>query len=79
MSLQKRLPYLSWHRLSARSNSSLPTCSLPITVMQTVTDSYAVPQSSLVTILKELTKVKHTNWQLRKSVHQAPPKQNSTP
>ena len=43
-----------------------------------VTDPYPVPQSSLVTILKELVKVKETNKQLRKNIQQMPSKQNPT-
>ena len=49
-----------------------PMYSSPTTVTQTVTALYAVPQSSLVIILKELAKVKQTNWQLRKSIQQMP-------
>ena len=40
-----------------------------------VTASCAVPQSSLVTILKELAIAKQTNWQLRKNIQQMLPKQ----
>ena len=43
-----------------------------MTVTQTVTVSYVVPQSSLVTILKELAKVKQINWQLKKNAQMVP-------
>ena len=52
-----------------------PTCSPPTTVKQTVTASYAVLQSTLVTILKEIWIVKQNNQQLRKSIQQLSPKQ----
>ena len=38
----------------------------PTTVTQTVTTSYTVPQSSLVTILKQFARAKQMNHQLRK-------------
>ena len=37
-------------------------------ITQTVTASYTVPQSSLVTILKELAKAKETNQQLKRNM-----------
>ena len=37
------------------------TYSTPTTVMEIVTASFAVPQTSLVTIVKELAKAKQTN------------------
>ena len=46
------------------------------TVTQMVTASYAVPQSSLVTICKELAKAKQMNQQPRKSIKQITPKQS---
>ena len=45
---------------------------------QTVTASHIVSQSSLVTIIKELAKVKETNQQLRKGIQQLSSKQNPT-
>ena len=38
-----------------------PTYSSPLPVTEMVTATYAVPQSSLVTNLKELARVKQTN------------------
>ena len=40
---------------------TIPMYSVPTTVTETVAASYAVPQSSLVTILKELAKAKQMN------------------
>ena len=50
-----------------------PTNSSPSAVTQTVTASYVVPQSSLVTILKELVNAKQTNR--KKSIQQVSTKQ----
>ena len=44
-----------------------------------VTASYAVPQSSLVTMLKELAKARQMNRQLRKGVYQTLSKQGPAP
>ena len=50
------------------------TNSLPMTVTQTVTASYGIPQSSLITICEDLAKVKQTNHQLRRNTKLIPPK-----
>ena len=47
---------------------TVPMYSLPTAVMHIVTASYALPQSSLVTIPKEAAKEKQANLQFRKSV-----------
>ena len=52
-----------------------PTYSHPPPVTQTIIVSYAVPQTSVVAILKEVVKTKQSNWQLRKSIQQTLPKQ----
>ena len=48
--------------------SLMPICSPPTMLTQAVGASYIIPLSSLMTILKELTKVKHTNHKLKKNI-----------
>ena len=56
----------------------MPVYSPPMMVTQTVTASYAISQSSLVPVLKEHTKAKQKNPQLRKNVLPVPPMQTAT-
>ena len=58
---------------------STPMYSLCTTVTYMVTASYAVLQSSLVTIYKKIAKAKHMNWHLSSNVQQAPPDQSFIP
>ena len=68
---------------SSTGTSLLPNKNLmyshPITVTQKYTTSYAVLQSTLVTIMNGLVKAKKTNWQLGKSIQQMQPKQTPSP
>ena len=54
-------------------------CSLPNTVIQTVTTSYSVAQYSLIIILKELAKTKQANRQLKRNTQPAQTGPNQAP
>ena len=59
-------------------NMPVQPYSPPTTVTQTMTASYVVLTSSLVTIFRELAKAKQTNWPLKKNVHLTQPNQDVT-
>ena len=59
--------------------STIQTYCLPTMVSQTVTASYALLQNSLVTIHKELARVKKRNHQLRKTIQNTQSRKNSAP
>ena len=78
-SLQKRLSYLCCEKSRPDQNMQVHPYNPPTTVTQTVTVFYFVPQSNLVTIIKELAKTKQTTWQFKRNVQSTQMNQGDIP